>query len=81
MAKQASKEFTIDGVNYLLASDCEKAIWPKLCDRVEKHIMLIGKESAKSMYGCKATTKGCTTMCNREVVFHLTINPEGNPFR
>lgn len=80
MAKQASKEFTIDGVKYLLSSDCEKQIWPKLCDRVEKHLILIGSEAAKYICG-PASITGKTKMCNSLVSFHLTINPEGNPFR
>ena len=80
MAKQASKEFAIDGVNYLLSSDCEKQIWPKLCDRVEKHLILIGSEAAKCIYG-PASVTGKTKMCNSLVSFQLTINPEGNPFR
>lgn len=69
-------QFTIDNVPYQLASDCERAIFPKLCDRVIKHLERVGKESAMHMYG-QATTTGKTKLCNRLVSFKLTINPQG----
>ena len=77
-----SKEFQIDGVPYLLESDCEPQIWPLLCNRVEKQLVRIGKEAAKSMYG-PATVMSCTKFANARYVvpFKLTINPQGNPFR
>lgn len=69
-------QFSIDGVNYQLASSCEVSIFPKLCDRVIRHLERIGKESAKNMYG-EATCVGKTKMCNRLISFKLTINPQG----
>ena len=69
-------QFSIDGVPYQLASNCEAAIFPKLCDRVIKHLERIGKEAAKDMYG-ESNCTGKTKMCNRIVSFKLTINPNG----
>lgn len=77
--KQSSAEFTIDNVRYLLASGCERAIWPKLCDRVIKHLERIGKDAAFSQFG-EASCVGTTKICNRIETFKLTINPQGNPF-
>lgn len=74
-----STEFTIDGVPYLLKSNCEEAVWSTVCDRVIKQLQRIGKEAAKGMYG-PASAEG-RTMINRKLVsFKLTINPQGNPF-
>ena len=69
-------QFSIDGVPYQLASNCEAVIFPKLCDRVIRHLERIRKEAAKGMYG-EATCEGKTKMCNRIVSFKLTINPNG----
>ena len=69
-------QFNIDGVPYQLASNCEVVIFPKLCDRVIKHLERIGKEAAKGMYG-EATCEGKTKMYGRIVSFKLTINPNG----
>lgn len=80
MAALASTEFTIDGVPYLLESGCEQAIWPKLCDRVIKHLERIGKEAAANQFS-EATVVSVTKLCQRNVTFKLTINPQGNKFR
>lgn len=80
MAAKYSKEFVIDNVSYLLESSCEQRIWPKLCDRVEKELVRIGKEAAKSMYGM-AKASGKTRFGNVGLVtFELTIHPTGNTF-
>jgi hypothetical protein len=80
MAKLFSKEFTIDGIPYLLESGCPNDIWPNLCDRVQKDLIRIGKEAAKSMYS-EATAVGMTKFGSGLVSFKLTINPQGNNFR
>lgn len=69
-------QFSIDGVPYQLASDCEVVIFPKLCDRVFRRLERIGKDAAQNMY-VEATCSGKTKMCNRIVSFKLTINPNG----
>lgn len=75
MANQHT-QFTLDGTEYQISSDCERVIFPKLCDRVVKHLERIGKETAKGMYG-EATVSGKTKLCERVVSFKLTINPQG----
>lgn len=80
MAKLFSKEFTIDGIPYLLESGCSNDIWPNLCDRVQKDLIRIGKEAAKSMFS-EATAVGKTKFGFGVVTFKLTINPQGNNFR
>lgn len=74
-----STEFTIDGVLYLLSSSCEQVIWPKLCDRVQKELIRIGKEVSQDIK-FTAVVAGTTKMCNREISFYLTTYPKGNSF-
>lgn len=69
--------FQIDGVNYLLEGNTSQAIWPRLIDRVHKHLERIGKESASHMYGNTAVAKGYTKVAGVLTPFHLTINPKG----
>lgn len=69
--------FSIDGTTYLLQSKCSETFWPRLIDRVHKHLERIGKKSAEHMYGQQATTSGGTKLNNVTVFFDLTINPQG----
>lgn len=75
-----STEFTIDGVPYLLKSNCEESVWPIVCDRVIKQLQRIGKEAAEGMYG-PASAEGRTMISRRSVSFKLTIHPSGNNFQ
>lgn len=75
-----STEFIIDGVQYLLESDCEYRHWAVIHDRVVKYLERVGKETSKSML-FEATVLG-TTSTNKELVsFKLTIHPSGNNFQ
>lgn len=69
--------FQIDNVEYLLESNCQQACWPRLKDKVIRHLERIGKHSAKDMFGHTAKAEGRTSLNNELVKFQLTINPKG----
>lgn len=69
-------QFQIDGIDYQLSSDCPTEVFPKLCDRVQKHLIRHGAEAAKAMYG-QATATGKTKFGCGLLSFKLTIHPEG----
>lgn len=73
----AHTQFIIDGTTYMLRSDCPQEIWPRLCDRVQKELMRIGKASAAAMVGQTGTVKSTTLIMQRNVGYILTINPKG----
>lgn len=77
MSNGAHQQFNIDGVDYLIESNCEKADWPRLVDKVIRHLERIGKYAAKDMCGHKATVRGYTRINNRLAKYYLTINPQG----
>lgn len=72
-------QFQIDNVNYYVSSTCEQAIWPRLVDRVVRHIERVGKHAAKDMFGHTASAEGRTKINNNLVKFVVTINPKGLP--
>lgn len=73
-----SSEFTIDGVPYLLESNCEYRHWSVIHDRVVKYLERVGKATAVLF---EATVEGSTSINKERVSFKLTINPQGNNFR
>lgn len=69
--------FQIDNVNYQLSSDCIQALWPRLVDKVARHLERIGKFAAADMYGHSATARGYTTINKQLIKYDLTVNPKG----
>lgn len=69
-------QFQIDNINYQLSSDCHQAVFPNLCDRVQRHLIRFGAEAAKSIFG-EATVVGKTKFGCGVLSFKLTINPQG----
>lgn len=69
--------FQIDNVNYQLESRCHQALWPRLVDKVARHLERIGKTSAAEMYGHSATARGYTTINRQLIQYNLTVNPKG----
>lgn len=70
-------QFEIDGIKYMLEAECPQAVWPRVCDRVQKELMRYGKDSAKEVFGRKATSTAYISIMGRTVRVQLTVNPEG----
>ena len=75
--EEKHSHFNIDGTNYLIESNCNQSIWPRLVDKISRHLERAGKKAALEMKGRKAKVI-CYTRINKILVrFFLTINPEG----
>ncbi len=72
-------QFKIDGTDYLIESECSQAVFPRLTDKVIRHLERIGKHAAAEMYGHEAVVSSYTKINNELVKFKLTVNPKGLP--
>lgn len=75
-----SSEFQIDGVNYLVKSDCLQQHFPIVVDRIQKELILLHKKKAVEKTPFEATAKLRTSIGGWDVPYTLTINPQGNTF-
>lgn len=69
--------FQVDGTEYLLQANCNSVQWPRLIDKVHKHLERVGKKSAADMFGHTASARCYTKINNVLVKYSLTINPKG----